>query len=182
MFINLFNLPGLLNTSICEEKRDLYDSNGTYLQSACITLNKLSSYSRSEAYCQANEMDLFDISSNESELALLEYANDLFDGDDFYFFSVKGRDFENCQYIENWSRFEFKTGVYTCGNYEKALCAYNNSSPTKYIEEPSNFKRKLILHSLVVALLLFNFHRYISLSVTVKKICDKIKLKTSLFD
>jgi hypothetical protein len=138
----LLNLPGPLNTNVCAKKQDIFDTNNVYLQSACLITEQLT-YSRSEAYCQANGMDLIDISSEESKTALLEYATDIFGESGFAFLQVKGRDFEMCQYIYNENGpFEALYGY--CYDELYSFCGYQNSNPTGTTESPTNLERKLI--------------------------------------
>jgi hypothetical protein len=93
-------------------------------------------------------MDLFDISSEESKNALLEYATDIFGESSIYdtraVMQVKGRDFENCQYIHNIDGpFRAEWQIYH--GYFGAIysfCGYN-LNPTKVAG--SNFKRKFII-------------------------------------
>jgi hypothetical protein len=52
-----------------------------------------------QMYCQANGMDLIDISADESKTALIDFANAKFDEEAYTYFYVKGRISGECQYI-----------------------------------------------------------------------------------
>jgi hypothetical protein len=86
-------------------------------------------------------MDLFDVSSEESKHALLEYATDLYGESTGASLQVKGRDFEDCQYIENHYG-PFEVASTNCYNKLYSFCGFNNSNPADYIEKPSSFERK----------------------------------------
>lgn len=89
-----------MNTDICLEKRDLYDSNGVYLQTACVN-DKIQTYSEAEATCQANGMDMFDISSAASQTALIDYGNAIFHQGSGYYFHVKRQSPDDCKFLDN---------------------------------------------------------------------------------
>jgi hypothetical protein len=109
--------------------KDLYDANGNYLQSACMIPQELT-YSRSEMFCQANGMVLFEISSEESKIALLSYATEVFDGVEGSTLYVKGRFSGECWYFDNaGGSFEAHYGY--CYENFHSFCEFNNSAPTE---------------------------------------------------
>jgi hypothetical protein len=88
-------------------------------------------------------MDLFDISFEESKNALFDYATELYGESTDAFFQVKGRDFEQCQYIDN-TYGPFETFDAYCYSEFYSFCGYHNPNPVEYTEEPSNLQRKFI--------------------------------------
>jgi hypothetical protein len=166
IILSFFDLLGPLNTIICQEKQDLFDKNNNYLQSACLVTEERT-YSRSEAYCRLNGMDLIDISSEESKTALLEYATDFFAGSVDVFFLVKGRDFEQCQHIHSADgTFEALYG--NCYDDSYSFCAHNKSNPN---EISSNFERKFTwnLQQWLSVTLIGHLHMHFLQSVVQKK-------------
>jgi hypothetical protein len=116
---------GHLNTNVCYRTADLYDSNEKYLQSAC-AVKKWLQHNGAQMYCQANGMDLIDISADESKTALIDFATVLFDERGLYYFYVKGRISGECQYISNFNGSFEETYGYCYGNWLYFFCGFKN--------------------------------------------------------
>jgi hypothetical protein len=125
-------------------------------------------------------MDLFDISSEESKHALLEYATDLYGERTGVTLLVKGRDFEKCQSIYNFYG-PFGAAYGYCYFELYSFCVYNNPNPADYIEEPSSFKRKFIKYK-VMSLLQRLKYKFVlrRLVKTVRNLAKLFLLKTKL--
>jgi peroxiredoxin len=120
--LTLKYFPGSLNTDVCDKKQDLYDSNNSYLQTACLISKELT-YNRAEMYCKANGMELFDISSEESKSTLLDFAVSLFGEGSFL--HVKGRQAGECQFIYNEDgSYEVLYG--SCYQLHYLICGFKN--------------------------------------------------------
>jgi hypothetical protein len=87
-------------------------------------------YNRAEAYCQANGMDLFDISSEESKMTLFQYAAETFGEGSGSILFVKGQDFENCQLIDN-ADGPYETRYGSCYDAFYSFCGFQNPEPVK---------------------------------------------------
>jgi hypothetical protein len=118
---------GSLNTDVCNKKQNLYDANNSnYLLSACLVSKDLT-YSRSEAFCQANGMDLFDISSEESKTVLFDFAAKTFGEGSGAILHVKGRKSGECQQVSNeYGPFEASYG--SCYKEFYLLCGFKNQT------------------------------------------------------
>jgi hypothetical protein len=77
-------------------------------------------------------MDLFDISSEKSKLALFEYAAELFGESEELFLKVKGRSSEKCQYI-NQKDSVFDADYGDCFRISNSFCVFQNPNPIESI-------------------------------------------------
>jgi hypothetical protein len=94
-------------------------------------------------FCLANGMDLFDISSEESKIALLDYATELYGEGGGAVVQVKGRETGECQYMTNeYGPFEVLYGY--CYDDYYSFCGYQSPNPIGNTEIPTKFERKLV--------------------------------------
>jgi hypothetical protein len=60
--------------SVCDVTRDLKDSNGNYTKSVC-TMYQDKTYDAAVTACTANNMDIFNADSVDTENAMVSYSN-----------------------------------------------------------------------------------------------------------
>lgn len=113
-----------LNIGICDEHKDLYDTNGKYLQSACLIIEQLL-YSEAEAHCQANGMELFDVTSEEVRNALFNYAYVKFSRGAHSVLHVKDTSVGSCSFMSNASG-PFIITSKQCTKKVYSYCQYKN--------------------------------------------------------
>lgn len=109
-------------TDICFAHQDLYDSNGVYLQSACI-ITQSKSYSEAQAICQSSGMDLYDVSSTTYQTALFNFAYNYFPQGSGSTFWVKGLSPGECQAIDN-AYGPFVMMLKACSTEMYSYCGY----------------------------------------------------------
>jgi hypothetical protein len=148
IFLHLFiHLLVPLNTDVCFKKRDFFVTNNNYLQSACLIAQNLS-YSQVEMICQANGMNLFDISSEDLKTALIEYATEIYEYDSWMDMYVKGRDLKYCQHIrQRFNTSDFETFFGLCNEELISFCGYQSLNPVEFVytEIKKNSKSKFKL-------------------------------------
>jgi hypothetical protein len=83
-------------------------------------------------FCQANGMDLFDISSEESKTALFDYAAEIFGEGSGSMIIVKGRDSGECQYIDN-TFGPYNAHYGDCLEDYYFFCGYQNVNPVEFM-------------------------------------------------
>jgi hypothetical protein len=87
-------------------------------------------------------MDLFDISSEEYKNALFEYATE-YDEYGQNRFIVKGRYFDECQYISDLGG-SWDTWNDSCFNQRYSYCGYNNTNRSENVKEIFTCKQPCI--------------------------------------
>jgi hypothetical protein len=87
-------------------------------------------YHRAELNCQANGMDLFDVSSEEFETDLFDYAAEIFGEYTGAFLNVKSQKDGECQYISNYyGPFHAYYGY--CLEKFYSFCGFKNPNPSE---------------------------------------------------
>ena len=125
---SLFIVP-----SLCNNKRDLKDSNGNYQKTVC-TVYQDKTYVEAVAMCSASGMKIFNAESVESVNAVISYSTSQYP---FGTFWVEGKNGTVCSAIADVAQPNFlKTN--------SVLCTTKNYFNCEYI---CKFSNKIINHS-----------------------------------
>jgi hypothetical protein len=117
-----------VNTSVCFGKRNFYDGNGNYIQSACF-VNQEKTWTQAEAYCQANGMDLINISSKDVLDELFFFAREVFGtATPFAVLFVNGRFNDQCLIIRSDSAGYFELDLSFCFESVFFFCGFEDKN------------------------------------------------------
>jgi hypothetical protein len=114
-----------IEPAICKTIRDLKDSNGVYLKTACrVNLDYTQSSARST--CIAYGMQLYKLNTAEDEAALLAYADSQWPSNSLW---VEGGNATSCSAISNEKRANFEKVKVPClANFNTFYCEYKSKA------------------------------------------------------
>lgn len=114
-FLKFFSAP-----LICQTVRDLQDSSGAYIKTAC-TVNLLFTQNAARLYCDTFGMQLFKINNLETERSLLGYADSQWPYARLW---VEGGNSNGCTAISNYNNPKFEQVSNTCLSPNYFYCEY----------------------------------------------------------
>jgi hypothetical protein len=90
----------LVNTTYCDEVKDLNDDSGNYLTTVCLVAS-LATYNKADGKCLSYGMSLYNVDIDETRKALADFSNTRFKPLSGRFLFVHGKISEGCYAIYN---------------------------------------------------------------------------------
>jgi hypothetical protein len=110
---------------LCYLIKNLKNSAGTYLKTACLVIRALS-HSASVSICQANYMKILKVDSSDVQTAIVEYSNTRFSSGNLW---VDGNTSPTCSVLNRPAVFQstFAPSKATCTNLYYSYCEYTRT-------------------------------------------------------
>jgi hypothetical protein len=126
-----------VNTTNCDEVKDLNDDFGNYLTTVCLVAFE-ATYNEADGKCVSYGMSLYNVETPEAKKALLDFSNTRFKAGVGAFLHVQGKTSEGCAVVANWEGL-FGIFYLDCSTTSYFYCQFTRTPTTV---EPGKQKKK----------------------------------------
>jgi hypothetical protein len=118
-----------VDTTICDEVKDLRDDSGNYLTTVCLAVH--CTYYEANKQCQSHGMSFFNANTSEDIKALLDFSDTRFKPLSGDFLYIQGKTNENCSVLYNGDdKGLFIVSAFPCYNRSLFYCQYTRTPIT----------------------------------------------------